>query len=182
MSLYIELTTTDPDFGKPFVVVDGKHLPFYVLHTRTERRAYDATLAGARRLGKYIEEHHPDDSVSCSSSVDFPEECGVSISRDDFDDAVNAGRSEFRRLLFLDEATSVSDGPRLNTLAYITLAEYCRLAGLDEYTTQCALTDEGTVTWGGTTTETLVHAGVIATVLGHDLPASLRTLTLVLLP
>ena len=72
--------------------------------------------------------------------------------------------------------------PKTNTLEYITLAEYCRLAGLDEYDTQCALTDDGTVSWGGTITVTLVHAGVIATVLGHKLPANVKTLALVLLP
>ena len=95
MSLYIELTTTDPDTGKDIARINGDAVVCYVLHERTRRSMWYATLDGAQRMGKYIEEMHPEDEVMCSSSVDFASDYGIDISRDAFDDAVHAGRRQY---------------------------------------------------------------------------------------
>ena len=94
MSLYVELTTTDPDTGKDIARINGEAMVCYVLHERTRRSLWYATLDGAQRMGKYIEEVYPGEEVLCSSSVDFASDYGIAISRDDFDAAVLNGRYE----------------------------------------------------------------------------------------
>ena len=79
------------------------------------------------------------------------------------------------------DAPNVNDVPTLHTLEYITLAEYCRLAGLSIEEVELDLANDNSITFGGPTT-TLIYADQLAARLEHRLPDSLlRRVTLVFL-
>jgi hypothetical protein len=78
--------------GTPPVAVPGG--PYSYGEAVATQAVWYATLDGAQRMGKYIEEVYPGEEVLCSSSVDFASDYGIAISRDDFDAAVLNGRYE----------------------------------------------------------------------------------------
>ena len=78
------------------------------------------------------------------------------------------------------DAPNVNDVPTLHTLEYITLAEYCRLAGLSIEEVELTLSNDSEITFGGLAASFL-FADVLAARLESQRPAALRQLTMVLI-